>query len=53
MSGDASTLPLKDTPIGGAGAGVARGLSGGRTSALSRTSTEERVARSWRRVALR
>src|ERR1039458_6384076 len=36
MAGDASTLPLKDTPIGGAGAG--------RWPALSRTSTEERVA---------
>ena len=44
MSGDASTLPLKDAPLAGAGAGTARGLSGGRTSALSRTSTQERVA---------
>jgi hypothetical protein len=44
MAGDASTLPLKETPLGGTGAGAARRLSGGRTSALSRTSTEERVA---------
>ena len=43
MAGDASTLPLKDAPIGGAGAG-ARRLSGERTSVLSRTSAEERVA---------
>jgi hypothetical protein len=44
MSSDASTLPLRDTPVGGARAGGGRGLSGRRTNALLGASVEVRLA---------
>ena len=43
MSADARTLPLRDSPGGGAEAGGGRRLSGGRASALARASTDVRV----------
>ena len=44
MSGDASTLPLRGTPVGPATARGGRGLSGGRANALPGASIEVRLA---------
>jgi hypothetical protein len=43
MSGDASTLPLRDKPIAGPRTGGGRRILGRRTNALADTSTEVRV----------
>jgi hypothetical protein len=43
MAGDASTLPLRDTPVAGARARSERGFWTRRTDALASTSTEVRV----------
>jgi hypothetical protein len=43
MSSDATALPFRDTPAGDEQTGGRRGLSGGRASAIARTSTDVRV----------
>jgi hypothetical protein len=43
MSSDATAIPFRDTPAGEEKTGGRRGLSGGRTNALARTSTDVRI----------